>query len=158
MPRNAVSHGIELPDERKTQGKPLPGRVSLSIESLGNRLAIVVEDDGRGVDLARAADVAVRSGLGSAAEVQAWSPQHLLELLTRPGFSTCDTVTELAGRGLGLSIAADVVNRLQGALVVRPRDGGRHGGVVRRSLGRLDASLAAGFVRRPDFRHSLGGN
>ena len=60
--RNAVSHGIELPRERVAKGKPPAGLVSLRIGSAGQRLTITLEDDGRGVDFGRAAEVAVRQG------------------------------------------------------------------------------------------------
>src|SRR5262249_5447117 len=61
--RNAVSHGLESESERAAKGKPPEGRIDLSVEVRGNRLVITVQDDGRGVDLARVAETAVRTGL-----------------------------------------------------------------------------------------------
>jgi two-component system chemotaxis sensor kinase CheA len=122
--RNAISHGIEPPGQRVALGKPSLGQIALSIEAIGNRLIVAVEDDGQGIDVARVSQAAARQGLPSHASGQAWTDAELLKLLVRPGFSTCDTITELSGRGLGLAIAYETVSRLQGRIEVRPRDGG----------------------------------
>ena len=84
--RNAVTHGIEPPDERRRSGKPPEGLVTLAIRATGNRLTIEVEDDGRGVDLARVSEFAVRRGL--LPEAEARSAAELAKLLFLPGFST----------------------------------------------------------------------
>ena len=121
--RNAVNHGIELPQDRATKGKPLVGTVSLRIGSVGQRLNIVVEDDGRGVDFLRAAQVAVRQGILSETEAASRSPEQLAPILFQAGFSTSPSVTELAGRGMGLSVVQETIRRLQGDVKLRPRDG-----------------------------------
>jgi two-component system, chemotaxis family, sensor kinase CheA len=122
--RNAVNHGIELPHERVAKGKPQVGSVSLRIGSVGQRLTILVEDDGRGVDFARAAEVAVRQGILSEADAASRSPEQLALILFRAGFSTSQSVTELAGRGMGLSVVHEAIRRLQGNVELHPRDGG----------------------------------
>jgi two-component system chemotaxis sensor kinase CheA len=121
--RNAICHGIEPSQERVVVGKSPEGIVILHIEATGNRLVIEIEDDGRGVDLARVTELAVRQGLVSESEARACPSDELLNVLVRPGFSTCDAVNELAGRGLGLSVAHETVTRLQGEITVRPRAG-----------------------------------
>ena len=86
--RNAVTHGIESPPQRDRQGKPATGAVVLTLQVIGNRLTIEVEDDGRGVDVAHVVRVAVRNGMLSEAEAAAQSPAELARLLFQPGFST----------------------------------------------------------------------
>jgi two-component system chemotaxis sensor kinase CheA len=98
--------------------------VRLELRSAGNRLTISVEDDGQGVDLAKVRETAVERGLLSAAEADAKSAGDMTRLLFQPGFSTASALTELSGRGIGLSIVYETVTRLQGEIDVRPREGG----------------------------------
>jgi two-component system chemotaxis sensor kinase CheA len=116
--RNAVDHGIEPPEERKQQGKNPVGHVSLQIEAQGNRLQVTIEDDGRGIDWKQVAAVAERKGLMSGPSF----PRELTRLLFQPGFSTAKLITELSGRGLGLSIVAEAVTRLQGEVSLPERE------------------------------------
>jgi two-component system chemotaxis sensor kinase CheA len=121
--RNAVSHGIETPAERAAKGKARTGVVTLRIESKGSNLTIAVGDDGRGVDLGRIADVAVRQRILSESEAAQQQPQELARLVFRPGFSTSRSVTDLSGRGMGLSVVYEAVRRLQGEVELRPAEG-----------------------------------
>lgn len=121
--RNAVTHGIERPEERRRLGKNSTGVVELTIDAIGSRLSIVVEDDGLGVDLAKVAQVAVRQGFLSEEEATLPPAEELERLLFQPGFTTFGAVTELAGRGMGLSTVYETVSRLQGEVHVQPRNG-----------------------------------
>jgi two-component system, chemotaxis family, sensor kinase CheA len=121
--RNAISHGIEAPRERVAKGKTPGGLVTLRIDTEGQRLTIAVQDDGRGVDLARVVEVAVRQGILSEVEAAHRSPRELAPILFRPGFSTSRSVTDLSGRGMGLSVVHEAVRRLQGEVELRPADG-----------------------------------
>jgi two-component system chemotaxis sensor kinase CheA len=123
MLRNALSHGIEKPQERAAKGKPRAGLVTLRVDAKGQRLTIAIEDDGRGVDLARVAEVAVRERIITAPEADHRSPEELAQILFRPGFSTAQSVTGLSGRGMGLSVVYEAVRRLQGDLECVPREG-----------------------------------
>ena len=121
--RNAVSHGAEPPDERMAKGKPERADVTLELASRGGRLIISIRDDGRGPDLARIEQVAIDRGL-----LQPRAPGHppplmdqLLALVFTPGFSTADEVDRLSGRGMGLSVVAEAVRKLQGSVLLRPR-------------------------------------
>jgi two-component system chemotaxis sensor kinase CheA len=122
--RNSVCHGIEVPADRASSRKATRGEVSLTITATGRELSIVVEDDGRGVDVRRVSQLAARRGLISKDSNVTLTDAELAALLVRPGFSTCETVTELAGRGLGLAIVQEAVGRLQGNVSIRSRDGG----------------------------------
>ncbi len=121
--RNAVSHGIEPPRERVAKGKPTAGLVALGVATQGQRLTITIEDDGRGVDLARVAEVAVRQGILSDADASRSSPRELGRLLFKPGFSTSRVVNDLSGRGMGLSVVDEAARRLQGNIDIEARDG-----------------------------------
>lgn len=121
--RNTVSHGIETPAERLAKGKPATGLVTLGIEAEGQRLTITVEDDGKGVDLKRVAEVAVKDGILPEAQASELTPQELSRLLFRPGFSTTRSVTRLSGRGMGLSVVYEAVRRLRGEVDIQPADG-----------------------------------
>jgi two-component system, chemotaxis family, sensor kinase CheA len=121
--RNAISHGIEAPRERAAKGKAPAGLVTLRIDTEGQRLTILVEDDGRGVDVSRVAEVAVRQGILSEADAARRTPAELARILFRAGFSTTRSVTDLSGRGMGLSVVYEAVRRLQGEVDLRPADG-----------------------------------
>jgi two-component system chemotaxis sensor kinase CheA len=123
MLRNAVSHGIEHPADREAKRKSPTGHVALRVSSERDRLTIVVEDDGRGIDPRRIGDKAVALGLMSRAEADTASGETLNRLLLEPGFSTADTVTKISGRGVGLSVAREAVSSLQGALAIRSEPG-----------------------------------
>jgi len=114
--RNAISHGIETREERLSKGKSAVGAVLLRLDSQRGRLIVEVEDDGRGVDLAKVAQVL------AADEPGAHSPEELAQAIFRPGFSTSSKVNNLSGRGMGLSVVYEAVHRLQGDVVLRPKE------------------------------------
>lgn len=123
--RNAVSHGIESPEERLNAGKRAAGRVRLETAVVNGRLRVVIEDDGRGIDMAGIAREAAARGLMSPEATAADVPaDQLTGLLAEPGFSTALAVTEISGRGMGVTIARREVLHLQGQLTITPRPGG----------------------------------
>jgi two-component system chemotaxis sensor kinase CheA len=124
--RNAVSHGVETPSEREAGRKPRAGRVRLSVETRKDRLLVAVEDDGRGLDPARIAQAAIARGLLTPAEAASRSAADLADILFQPGFSTAEAVTNVSGRGLGLSVVRETVARLQGEVAILNRV---HGGI-----------------------------
>jgi two-component system chemotaxis sensor kinase CheA len=139
--RNAVDHAIELPDERRTRGKPEEGHVRVScVEHGGSQLELTIEDDGRGIDRER---VAARAG----APVPA-TDEELLALITQPGLSTLDKATQTSGRGLGMDIVKRIaVSELGGelGLETRPHVGTKFTLRVPLSITIMDAfSLACG--------------
>jgi two-component system chemotaxis sensor kinase CheA len=119
--RNAVIHGIESPAERTGQGKDETGRVTLRIEAVGSRLQVTVDDDGRGINVQRVTETALRRGLISQSEADERSPAELARLIFQPGFTTSKVVNELAGRGMGLSVLYEAVARLQGEVQIQPK-------------------------------------
>lgn len=118
--RNAVAHGIEPPAERRAAGKPETGLVAVSTSISGNRVQVMVQDDGRGLDTTmrhRLADRTASQGFFGEGELI----QHVFE----PGVSTAPMVTNLAGRGIGLDIVRSAVEAMRGtATVALPPEGG----------------------------------
>jgi two-component system chemotaxis sensor kinase CheA len=124
--RNAISHGSESPDQRRSKGKPGELAILLNFASRGGRLIVTVQDDGPGPDLARIQETAVERGL--LPRPRPGTPQlpadQLLSLVFHAGFSTAQTVDRLSGRGMGLSVVAEVVRGLHGSVVLRSADAG----------------------------------
>lgn len=117
MVRNAVAHGIESEGERIARHKPIEGRVTLDIARQGRRMVFSCTDDGAGVDLDGVRRAAQRKGW-LAPTTQELDAQALLQLLLRGGLSTTTVVTEVSGRGIGLDVVRDAVERLGGEVAV----------------------------------------
>lgn len=119
--RNAVDHALETPHERTEKGKPRVGRITLSAGHEGDRVAIRVDDDGRGLDRARIVQKGVSRGLVPGGT----SPDdpRVVNLIFEPGFSTRDHVGDLSGRGVGLDVVRDSVRALRGSLAVESTPG-----------------------------------
>ena len=118
--RNAIDHGLEATEERTRLGKSRAGRLSLSLEASGGRLHLGVQDDGRGIDLEQVRATALRGGRITPDEADAMSPEEIGRLIFEPGFSTARFVTDLSGRGIGLSVVHETVSQLGGDIRVLP--------------------------------------
>jgi len=116
--RNAIDHGIETPDTRRAQGKPAEGRLTLSATRDRSAVAIRVIDDGRGIDRSRVLARARANGLVEQDKTDL-TDEELLRLISRPGFSTAETVTDLSGRGVGIDAVYNRVRSLGGAVDIR---------------------------------------
>ncbi|MBU1276508.1 MAG: response regulator [Proteobacteria bacterium] len=112
--RNAVDHGIEMPDQRARKGKRATGRIELSASQQGGLVLLEVKDDGAGIDLDKVRDVACSQGLLDADQSRDLDGEACRELLFCSGFSTKDQVDELSGRGVGLDAVKSGVESLQG--------------------------------------------
>jgi two-component system, chemotaxis family, sensor kinase CheA len=121
--RNAVSHGIESAEERKSKGKPERGVLRLDAYHHANHVIISIADDGGGIDLQKVKTKAVEQGIISAAEVARLSDTETLNLVFRPGFTTAEEITEVSGRGVGLDIVQSVLQRLKGTVEIDTRPG-----------------------------------
>ncbi len=116
--RNAVDHGIEMPEQRVAAGKPAIGNLVLSATRDRSAIVIRVTDDGRGIDRDRVLARAKRDGIIDASKSDL-SEDELLRLLARPGFSTAEQVTEVSGRGVGVDAVYTRVRALGGAMNIR---------------------------------------
>jgi chemosensory pili system protein ChpA (sensor histidine kinase/response regulator) len=117
--RNAVAHGLENPGERHKAGKSEKGRVEVRAYHRGNHIFIEVEDDGRGIDYENIRLHVMASGTLSPLAAAELSERELREYLFRPGFTTASSMTELAGRGVGLDVVRANVHALNGEIEVR---------------------------------------
>ena len=116
--RNAVDHGIELPAQRAAAGKPAEGVIRLSAGQRGDMLLIEVVDDGAGIDPERIRASAVRHGLLRSDEAAGLSEHDTYWLIFRSGFSTRTQVTDVSGRGVGMDVVREHVERLHGMVDV----------------------------------------
>ncbi len=116
--RNCVDHGIEMPDERERKKKPRCGNIKIAVSSRDNRIEISVSDDGAGIDTAGVKSSAQRSGLISLEEAERLDEREALSLVFRSGVTTSRIITDISGRGLGLAIVREKVERLSGAVAL----------------------------------------
>jgi len=120
--RNSLDHGIELPADRVKAGKPRVATLILTAERDRATVLIRVTDDGRGIDQNRVLPRAKALGIVESTTSKL-SEQELVAIISRPGFSTADKVTELSGRGVGFDIVANKVRTLGGSLEVHTDQG-----------------------------------
>lgn len=114
--RNAVDHGIELPEVRRAAGKPEQGRVRLRATQEGTEVVIRLSDDGAGVDPEKIRETAASHGFLTESEAAQATRQQLFSLIFEPGFSTSATVSEISGRGVGLDVVKSAVEALKGSV------------------------------------------
>ncbi|MCW7537438.1 Hpt domain-containing protein [Aquabacterium sp. A7-Y] len=112
--RNSVTHGIESPQVRAEAGKDPVGTIVVAVQQEGNEVAIEFRDDGAGLHLGRIRQRALSMGLVEAGSEP--SDAELANLIFTPGFSTAETVTELAGRGVGMDVVRSDVNAMGGRI------------------------------------------
>ncbi|MEI7035960.1 chemotaxis protein CheA [Fulvimonas yonginensis] len=121
--RNALDHGLEMPEERVKAGKPRKGTVRLAAAQRGERIVISVTDDGRGMNPEVLKRKAVEKGVIDAAQAGRLSESECYELIFRPGFSTAAQISDISGRGVGMDVVKTRVAELGGTLQVRSRLG-----------------------------------
>lgn len=117
--RNCVDHGIEKPEIREAANKPGKGIIKIDISQTdGGKVEIVVSDDGTGIDTAKVKETAVKNEILSKAEADGLSDQESLYLIFNSGFSTSPIITDISGRGIGLAIVREKVERLGGTISI----------------------------------------
>ena len=121
--RNAVSHGIEPAEQRRTMGKPPRGKIRLHAMHQGNQVVVEISDDGRGIDVQKIRSKAIELGIVTTEEAARMSEAETLELIFRPGFSTAEVVTEVSGRGVGMDVVQSVLHRLKATIHIETHPG-----------------------------------
>jgi len=115
--RNCISHGIETPAERTRKNKPAHGTITVTVSQKDARQAeVVISDDGAGIDPAQVISVAQKLGVVSPIEASTLTDDEAILLVFRSGVSTSSVVTDIAGRGLGLAIVQEKVEKLGGSI------------------------------------------
>ena len=112
--RNAMDHGIEMPEERIRAGKPREGTISLNASHNGNLIVIKISDDGKGMSPQKIFESAVKKGLVSADAKL--TERQMLEYIFAPGFSTATKVTNLSGRGVGMDVVKKSLDKINGTV------------------------------------------
>lgn len=121
--RNAIDHGIEAPSARLAAGKREIGMIAIAARQSGNTIAILIRDDGRGLDEEKIAAKAIATGLVTPAERAAMSRDKVLGLIFEPGFSTAEAVSSVSGRGVGLDVVRQNLEKVGGSIKVTSTPG-----------------------------------
>ena len=115
---NAITHGIERPEERRAVAKPDTGRITIRAFHQGNQTVISVSDDGAGIDVERVRLKAIEKGLISRAEAATMSRLELFDLIFHPGFTTRDQADNFAGRGVGMDVVRTSLTEVRGVVTI----------------------------------------
>jgi len=117
--RNCIDHGIEKPEERIKKNKRSTGTITVTVSQQGgNKIEILVQDDGLGIDYEKVKSAAVKRGIISEAKVNQLTEQEILGLIFQSEISTSPIITDISGRGLGLAIVREKVDKLGGTVSV----------------------------------------
>jgi two-component system, chemotaxis family, sensor kinase CheA len=119
MIRNAIDHGIELPNTRVAAGKSAMGTITLRACHDRGEIVVQISDDGAGVRRDRIRARAARTGI----HAEAMSDRELLELIFQPGFTTSDVVTDTSGRGVGMDVVRRNIERVRGQIFIESGEG-----------------------------------
>lgn len=146
--RNCLDHGIENPAERKQKGKPSAGTIVLVVaQRNGDKVEIRISDDGAGIDLAKVQSAALKLGIAAREGLEKMNEQGAISLIFQSGVSTSPMITDLSGRGLGLAIVREKVEKLGGSISVETVRGG---GTTFRLVLPLTLATFRGVVVRAD--------
>ena len=121
--RNAVDHGIEMPDVREAQGKPRVGSVVLSAEQEGDHILLAISDDGGGMDPYALRNKAVEKGIIDADAAARLNDAEAFNLIFAPGFSTKAEISDVSGRGVGMDVVKTKITQLNGSINVQSKLG-----------------------------------
>ncbi|HEY9603245.1 MAG TPA: Hpt domain-containing protein [Allocoleopsis sp.] len=153
MIRNCVDHGIETPAERAKLGKPPVATIWLRGYRTAQNIIIEIADDGRGLDIEKIKQTAVKRKLYYPEELEAMPPSQIYSLIFAPGFSTRTFITEISGRGIGLDVVRTNIERLKGTIQIESTPS--QGCTFRLQLGLSLATLNALLVQVQGIIHAL---
>ena len=121
--RNAVDHGIEMPDEREAAGKPRRGKVVLSAEQEGDHILLCIEDDGKGMDAEVLRRKAVEKGIMDAESAARLDEKECYNLIFHAGFSTKEEISDVSGRGVGMDVVKTKIAQINGTVEIDSEKG-----------------------------------
>ncbi len=121
--RNAVDHGVEMPDERVEAGKDRVGTVVLSAQQEGDHILLMIEDDGKGMDAAVLRAKAVEKGIMDEESASRLDNKAAYNLIFAPGFSTKTEISDVSGRGVGMDVVKTRINQLNGSVEIDSEKG-----------------------------------
>jgi len=116
--RNAVDHGIETPQERINAGKDETGKLSIICSRESGNMKIIISDDGRGIDIEKIRQKAVKSGFVAEVAAASLTKEELINLIFQSGFSTSGNISNVSGRGVGMDVVRECVESLKGSILV----------------------------------------
>ena len=112
--RNAIDHGIEIPEDRIAKGKNPKGKITLKAYHSGNHIFVEISDDGAGIDKEKVTEIAINKGIVTADEAATLTDQQAYELILASGFSTNKEISDVSGRGVGLDVVKTTIESLGG--------------------------------------------
>ena len=121
--RNAVDHGIELPDDRRAAGKPLPAKILIKASREKDQVFIEISDDGKGMDPERLKEAAINKGLITPEQAAGMSTKEALLLTCIAGFSTAKVVSDISGRGVGMDAVKSAIEPIGGSIDIDSKPG-----------------------------------
>ncbi len=121
--RNALDHGIEIPEIRKAAGKPEKGKVRLEARHAAGSLMLSLSDDGKGIDVRSVKRKIVEKNLQTRELIEEMTETEILDFMFLPGFSTAEKVTEISGRGVGLDVVHREIYSLGGSIRIESEPG-----------------------------------
>ncbi|OXS63236.1 two-component system chemotaxis sensor kinase CheA [Bacillus sp. V-88] len=116
--RNALDHGIEMPEHRVKNGKPEQGTVKLKAYHSGNHVFIELEDDGAGINKERVLEKAIQKGIVAEEAAHTLTDRQIYELILASGFSTAEQISDISGRGVGLDVVKATIESLGGSITI----------------------------------------
>ncbi|MDW8514568.1 chemotaxis protein CheA [Priestia flexa] len=151
--RNALDHGIEMPDVREQNGKKREGTVRLKAYHSGNHVFIDLEDDGAGIDRDKILEKALKKGIVSETGAQGLTDQQVYDLMFASGFSTAEQISDVSGRGVGLDVVKNTIEALGGTVTIDSIPG--YGSTFSIQLPLTLSIISALLVNMQDERYAL---
>lgn len=121
--RNAIYHGLEDPAQRLKSGKPSRGKIVIRASQSGDHIKLEVQDDGRGLDLAKIKRITLKQGFYNEEQLASMTDSQIQALILTPGFTTTRLITEISGRGVGLDVVRANVEKLKGTIQIDSKPG-----------------------------------
>ncbi|MGD6832742.1 chemotaxis protein CheW [Sutcliffiella halmapala] len=121
--RNAVDHGIEMPDQRRAAGKDEEGKITLKAFHSGNHVFIEIVDNGGGISREKVLKKAISRGIVSSQLADSLTDQEVFQLILSSGFSTAEVISDISGRGVGLDVVKNTIESLGGNITIDSVEG-----------------------------------